>query len=707
MRKLLYYFECVLLGVAFLSASQFAVAQSASQKEGAKKQQLAPPADPRTLGEAKYQELKAKGLLPQPAQVPTSKETAKRNGFAVQGSRPQPRTPQLEIPRDGTFSLVPFSGYTSPYRNDDGSSDSISLPFTFSFYGTPYTSLYINNNGNVSFGASYYQYSPVGFPSSSYVMIAPFWADVDTRNDTSGLVYYKTEAHRITIIWDHVGYYGDHADKLNTFEVILSDGTDPIVGIGKNMCFSYDDMQWTTGDASYGSGGFGGYPATVGVNKGDGVQYALIGRFDHAGTDYDGPGGANDGVSYLDSQNFCADVSAGVTTIAGVAFNDLDGNGVMDPGEPGLAGWTINLSGAATASTTTDASGNYLFTFLTPGTYTISEVLQTGWIQTAPPPPRTYTVTLTGGVFSSGNDFGNARLGSISGEAFFDVNGNGANDPGEMGLAGWTINLTGPASASMPTDANGNYVFYNLPPGVYTLTETFRPGWAETLPASGSYTIVLYSGENETDVDFGNRVTGGQGTIRGSVFNDQNGNGVWDAGEPGLSNWTVELNGRGVRKILQTDVSGNYLFAGLSQGLYTITQMVPDGWTQTLPADGQPYNITLANNADRVGVDFGNEDVVTAVKEHAGNPDEYELYQNYPNPFNPSTRVSFNLPKDGYVTLKVYNVLGIEVASLFEGRMSAGMHSVAWDAQDVPSGIYVYRLTAGSFTAVRKMVLMK
>ncbi|MGA9364473.1 MAG: SdrD B-like domain-containing protein [Bacteroidota bacterium] len=696
MRKLLYYFECIFLSVVFLSSSQSALAQSASQKDDLKKQQLTLPADPRSLGEKQYQELKAKGLIPQPAQVSSSKESAKRNTFTVQGSRPQPPTPQLEIPLDGTFTA-------SMARNDDGSSSLIVIPFTFRFYGTPYDSLYINNNGNVTFGTSYGAYTSSGFPSASVPpMIAPFWADVDTRNTASGIVYHKIETHRITIIWDHVGYYNEQVDKLNTFELILSDGTDATVGIGKNICFSYDDMQWTTGSASGGVGGFGGTPATVGVNRGDGVQYSQLGRFDHAGTDYDGEGGANDGVSYLDNLNFCT----GQATITGVVFHDLNGNGVQDPGEPGLPGWTINLLGAATRSTTTNASGIYIFGFLNPGTYTVSEVLQTGWVQTAP--PRTYTVTLATGTFSSGNDFGNAHPGSISGQAFFDMNGDGVKDPSESGLAGWTINASGPVNSSAVTDAAGNYALQNLPPGIYILDETLMPGWGETLPVSGSYVAVLYSGGNVTGLDFGNRITvGGQGTVRGSVFDDRNGNGVRDSGEPSLSNWTIELNGRGVRKTLQTGIGGDYLFTGLSQGTYTITQMVPDGWVQTLPSNGLPYNFTLANNADRVGVDFGNRNGVTGVNELAGNPDEYALYQNYPNPFNPTTRISFNLPKDGYVTLKVYNVLGIEVASLFEGRMSAGMHSVAWDAQDVPSGIYVYRLTSGSFTAVKKMVLMK
>ena len=77
--------------------------------------------------------------------------------------------------------------------------------------------------------------------------------------------------------------------------------------VGNNVAFSYTIMQWTTGDASNGVNGFGGYPATVGVNKGDGINYALVGLFDHAGTDYDGPGGNNDGVGYLQGQYYTFD----------------------------------------------------------------------------------------------------------------------------------------------------------------------------------------------------------------------------------------------------------------------------------------------------------------------------------------------------------------------------------------------------------------
>jgi hypothetical protein len=86
---------------------------------------------------------------------------------------------------------------------------------------------------------------------------------------------------------------------------------------------------------------------------------------------------------------------------------------------------------------------------------------------------------------------------------------------------------------------------------------------------------------------------------------------------------------------------------------------------------------------------------------------EYTLYQNYPNPFNPSTSIAFDLPEAAFVTLTVYNVTGQEVVTLVSEPMNAGKHSVNFDGGTLASGVYLYRLTAGSFTADRRMLLMK
>lgn len=211
---------------------------------------------------------------------------------------------QCMVPIDPTFTLVPMSGLPAPYRNDDGSSNSIPLGFSFCFYGTTYNSCFINNNGNISFGSAYSTFSSNSFPDPGFVMIAPFWGDVDTRGAASGLVYFKQTATSLIVKWSNVGYYSSMTDKLNDFQLIITDGSDPLLPNGNNIAFCYGDMQWTTGSASQGVGGFGGVPSTVGVNKGDGINFVQIGRFDQAGVSYDGPYGLNDGVSFLDNKSY-------------------------------------------------------------------------------------------------------------------------------------------------------------------------------------------------------------------------------------------------------------------------------------------------------------------------------------------------------------------------------------------------------------------
>ncbi len=206
---------------------------------------------------------------------------------------------------DETFSIVPFTGGVPPeYRNDDYSTGVVDLPFTFCLYGDTYNSCYINNNGNVSFGSPYGTYSAEGFPSANYIMVAPFWADVDTQGPLSGLVYYKITEHSLIVSWDAVGYFNSADDLLNTFQLIITDGQDPLLEDGNNVSFCYGDMQWTTGAASGGIDGFGGTPATVGANKGDGAAFVQFGRFDMPGQTYDGPFNNSDGISWLDNKNF-------------------------------------------------------------------------------------------------------------------------------------------------------------------------------------------------------------------------------------------------------------------------------------------------------------------------------------------------------------------------------------------------------------------
>ena len=88
-------------------------------------------------------------------------------------------------------------------------------------------------------------------------------------------------------------------------------------------------------------------------------------------------------------------------------------------------------------------------------------------------------------------------------------------------------------------------------------------------------------------------------------------------------------------------------------------------------------------------------------------PEKYILEQNYPNPFNPSTTIKYSIPVGGLVTLKVYSIIGKEVRTLVSSEQSAGIHTVNFNASDLPSGIYLYTLTANSFTQTKKLVLIK
>jgi len=97
----------------------------------------------------------------------------------------------------------------------------------------------------------------------------------------------------------------------------------------------------------------------------------------------------------------------------------------------------------------------------------------------------------------------------------------------------------------------------------------------------------------------------------------------------------------------------------------------------------------------------------TAVSQKSAVVKNFALCQNYPNPFNPSTRIEFSVPKSAFVMVKVFNLLGEEVATLASREFNAGRYTVGWNASSAPSGVYFYRLTAGSFVDTKKMLLLR
>ena len=150
----------------------------------------------------------------------------------------------------------------------------------------------------------------------------------------------------------------------------------------------------------------------------------------------------------------------------------------------------------------------------------------------------------------------------------------------------------------------------------------------------------------------------------------------------------------------------SYKYGALFSGADTLNGAVD--YLDNEAGYGENHNVNLVGTHQYFHNKFG--DQVTAVRENPNGvklPTTYQISQNYPNPFNPTTQINYSVPKNSYVTLKVYNVLGQEVATVFAGNQKAGNYIATFDGNRLASGVYFYRLQAGSFSSVKKMVLMK
>ncbi|WP_167305977.1 nidogen-like domain-containing protein [Nocardioides euryhalodurans] len=186
---------------------------------------------------------------------------------------------ELEI--DGAVDQRESCTEVSLPPNDDGSSQSVALPFAPNFFGTTYTHTYVNNNGNVTFDSPMSTFTPFRLDASTPPIIAPFFADVDTRGEGSAPVTYSVGEttfggrQAFCVNWLNVGYYSGHYDKLNSFQLLLVDRSD--LGVGDfDIVFNYDGIQWETGDASGGSGGLGGTSAGAGFSAGTNDEAAFF-----------------------------------------------------------------------------------------------------------------------------------------------------------------------------------------------------------------------------------------------------------------------------------------------------------------------------------------------------------------------------------------------------------------------------------------------
>ncbi len=193
-------------------------------------------------------------------------------------------------------------------------------------------------------------------------------------------------------------------------------------------------------------------------------------------------------------------------TLEGEVYNDPDGNGTLVAGA-GLSGWTVDLeSGSArVASTTTESNGDYTFTNVLPGSYTIVVVEDPGYVATVPA-SGSFAVTAPSGQTVGNLNVGEFQTVTLGGEVYDDVNDNGTLDPGETGLAGWTVNLRNGSDQvvqTQTTDVDGDYSFTGVGPGQFTIAEVLQPGYVQTQPASGPIAITTVGGMNLGGEDVG------------------------------------------------------------------------------------------------------------------------------------------------------------------------------------------------------------
>jgi uncharacterized repeat protein (TIGR01451 family) len=298
-------------------------------------------------------------------------------------------------------------------------------------------------------------------------------------------------------------------------------------------------------------------------------------------------------------------------TIGNYVWLEEDGDGDQDAGEAGIPNALVTITdGTNTYTTYTDANGGYIFTDLPQGTWTVTVTPPTGlnptYDEDGIATPNVSVVTLGAGEEHPSADFGYnwstptetndppaGALGAIGDRVWVDVDGDGAQDPSEVGIPGVTVELwydsTGDGVidaqfGTTTTDATGNYIFDDLPAGIYEVRiPTPPPGYTQTGDPDGvmdnTTGVVLAPGDVFVNADFGYQpTTADVGQIGDTVWLDANANGEQDANgvsEYGLAGVTVtliaDLNGDGVYTpgvdpIIATDITdsnGNYLFSGL------------------------------------------------------------------------------------------------------------------------------------------------
>ncbi len=170
-------------------------------------------------------------------------------------------------------------------------------------------------------------------------------------------------------------------------------------------------------------------------------------------------------------------------------------------------------------------------------------------------------------------------------------------------------------------------------------------------------------------------------------------------GESALDGAMVRAFQAGTEKgVAMTNAAGDYSVFNLEPGTYDIEVSASGFPTQNLTSQSVGAGRITVLNFDMLA---------TGVESDSDVPRHFSLSQNYPNPFNPSTTIRYELPRRSRVMLRIFNLLGQVVATLVDEEKTAGRYEWFWDARNLASGLYFYRLQAGEFAETKKLVLVK
>ena len=580
-------------------------------------------------------------------------------------------------------------GTRVPYVQPGDFTATETLPFTFKYYGRNFTSVRVSSDGWLAFGSgTQTSFTNYALPYNDNVnnMVALFWDDLfeGTSNPTSKLLYYSDPAsHRFIVEWDSVGHYSGTPLRESFEAIILDPAYYPtptgdgeillqyrIVGMELSCTVGTEDDAQTIGQTYLFNGTYN--QTATNVRAGTAVKFT---------TKHPSVGSTNMTVAVIVTQGW-----------------NLISNPVLRPD-------SINGVGRLYPHALTD----YAFRFDPVLGYVQSPVMPNGpgfWLKFPSGDLNSITGTRLMADSIDVNQGWN-MIGSISG--YVDTASIVTIPPG-LRASSFFGYSGGYAPATRLAPGQGYWVKSGSA-GQFVLGPSSRAGMTG-MPASDGGGLQALSSLTITDSKGGSQTLyfgpdpGKTLSLPMFVMPPLPPVGAFDSRFESADGGTMVRTHSGETKdVVEFPIS-------IQSSAYPLTvewKIVGEGSYELIDALGGqqiPARSLSGTGAFKVA-SSAVQKLILRVRSSQELPGEFALYQNYPNPFNPTTTIKYDLPKDSRVSLKLFNILGQETATLVNEEQKAGYRSIEWNATHCASGVYFYRLEAGNFTSVKKLLLLK